>query len=448
MPNEHPRSKLLNNALMVTDSIKDILVDQNKIKMLVNQSRHFTHELEDVPDISDQKKSGRCWMFANLYYYRSAMIKKYKLDSKFDFSTSWLFFYDKLEKFRHALYLLRDDPELRSANSSTSLEYSSYIYLGDGGHTDSLLNLVEKYGVVPKDAYGESNNTEKTRELNKLIERLFKVYAFRMKSAEADHELEELVQEGIKECRRLLEYCLGVPPETFVWQYRGKDDNAKSREVKHSSAPFTRRYYETESYTPTEFWKKVKESAKHQLTTVASTNDPFHDRVVHIAGIKQCCNIHENMGARTYLTLGTDTILEYAKSLIRDGLPVVFACGVDRESYHDKKFGVMDRSLFRYEEFCPSLKGFDGLKDQVASQLEGTNHVMCIVGYNVLNNTWKIANSWGTDRGYSGFWIATTEWFKARLCKFNIPLTILSDEHREIAEGPTTKQYKFGDSHC
>jgi len=96
-------NKLLNNALMATDSIEDILVDQNKIKQLINHGKHFTHELEDLPDISDQKKSGRCWMFAGLYYYRTSMIRKYKLDSKFDFSTSWLFFHDKLEKFRHGL---------------------------------------------------------------------------------------------------------------------------------------------------------------------------------------------------------------------------------------------------------------------------------------------------------------------------------------------------------
>jgi bleomycin hydrolase len=438
-------NKLLNNALMATESIEDILVDQNKIKQLVNQGKHFTHELEDLPDISDQKKSGRCWMFAGLYYYRTSMIRKYKLDSKFDFSTSWLFFHDKLEKFRHGLMLLKHDPEIRGANSHTSLEYNEYIYLGDGGHIDNLHNLLDKYGVVPKEAYGESNNTEKTQELNGLLKRLFRVYAYKMKTVHANDKLEMLVQNGVVECRKLLEYCLGVPPTRITWQYRGKDDNARSREVRHDSAPFKRRYFEKTEHTPLEFWALVQGSVKYQQPTLALVNDPLREPGIHAAGIRQVCNVYECMGKRTYLTSSMDVMLEYAKKLVRAGQPVVFSCGVDLDCYYNKKCGVMDRKLFQYEELCPSLSGFDELRDRVSSKLEGTNHVMCIVGFNVLDKTWKIANSWGTDCGYAGYWIATTDWFYDRLCKFLIPIAMLSDGDRTVADAPTTIQYGLDD---
>lgn len=433
-------NKLLNNALMSTSSIESVLVDQNKIKKLVDQSHTFTHGLKWLPNISDQKRSGRCWMFANLYYYRSAMIKAYSLDPKFDFSTSWLYFYDKLEKFRHCLLLLKEDPALRKTNADLSCEYDRYIYLGDGGHMDCLLNLIEKYGLVPKDAYGESTNTEKTAELNKLFRRLFRIYAYRMKLA-TDDELEALVDKGVQECQQLLEYCLGKPPTSFTWKYRGVDDYATSREVKHSHAPFKRCYFVVDTYTPKQFWEKVKASAAHQLSRIISTNDPFRSVPTHVAGIQKVTNVHEKMGARSYLTMSMDDMLEYAKKLIRAGLPVIFSCGVHHDCHYSEKYGVMDHNLFNYDELCPSLVDFDDLKDRIKSGSELPNHIMCIVGYNIIDNTWKIANSWGTQHGYSGFWIATTDWFRARLCEFNIPISLLNEEHKAVANAKPTEQY-------
>ena len=432
---------------MSAEKISDVLVDQNRLKCLVNQNQYFTHELETIPDVSNQKQSGRCWMFADLTFYRTTIINKYKLDKSFDFSTSWLFFYHKLEKFRRSLLLLQENPDLRKSNSNNSLKYGYCTSTGDGGYMGDTLNLIEKYGIIPKEAYGESNNTEKTSELNGLVRRLLKVYAYRMQLTDDEKLLELLVEQGIAECRNLLELCLGVPPSQFTWQYRGNDDMSKSREIKHSSAPFKRKYYEIQEYTPVEFWEMVKYSAKHNLSRVSLVNDPLKNIGVHVASIPECTNVYENMRHRTYITATMDVILEYVKNVIREGLPVILHCGVGtvHDFYYNSNLGVMDNGIFDYEDLCPSLKGFDNLKDKVSSQMESVNHAMCIVGYNKLNNTWKIQNSWGKERGYSGYWLATTEWFHARICLFNIPLTLLSEEHQELAKSKTTDQVKLDD---
>ena len=59
----------------------------------------YTSVSDLVPDasITDQKQSGRCWVFAGLNVLRASMIKELELDS-LELSQSFPFFYDKLEK--------------------------------------------------------------------------------------------------------------------------------------------------------------------------------------------------------------------------------------------------------------------------------------------------------------------------------------------------------------
>ena len=52
--------------------------------------------------VTNQKSSGRCWLFAALNVVRREMCDKYKLDN-FEFSQSYLFFYDKLERMNYNL---------------------------------------------------------------------------------------------------------------------------------------------------------------------------------------------------------------------------------------------------------------------------------------------------------------------------------------------------------
>lgn len=47
--------------------------------------------------ITDQKSSGRCWLFTGLNVMRAKMIQQQGLGS-FQFSQSYNFFYDQLEK--------------------------------------------------------------------------------------------------------------------------------------------------------------------------------------------------------------------------------------------------------------------------------------------------------------------------------------------------------------
>jgi bleomycin hydrolase len=116
--------------------------------------------------VTDQKGTGRCWMFAILNVIRLPFIKKYEL-GEFEFSQSFLFFWDKIERanyFLHA-YIETRNEDMRSRLCSWLVQDP----FSDGGQWDMLVNLVTKYGIVPKEVYPETKSLESSRALNALI---------------------------------------------------------------------------------------------------------------------------------------------------------------------------------------------------------------------------------------------------------------------------------------
>ncbi|MDE6787669.1 MAG: aminopeptidase, partial [Muribaculaceae bacterium] len=57
---------------------------------------HFSHKVE-TKGITDQKSSGRCWLFTGLNVLRSQAMAKHNLP-KLTFSQNYNFFFDQLEK--------------------------------------------------------------------------------------------------------------------------------------------------------------------------------------------------------------------------------------------------------------------------------------------------------------------------------------------------------------
>ena len=435
---KHKRRKLLNNAFMCTGSLEELLVDQNRIKELIDQNRYFTHTIDDLPSIADQCRSGRCWMFAHLYVLRTTMIRKYRLHNDFDFSASYLYFYDQLEKFRHAVLSLREDENLRKCNPSENPMYYTIVSVGDGGWSDYVLNVIEKHGLVPKSAYGESQHTKRTGEVRCLVRRLLKTCAYQMKCTDDPDELDKICSTSIAECQNILEMCLGTPPTNFMWQYRGTSDLAASREVRHKSAPFKRRYYESQTYTPQEFWALVKGTCS--ITPHVLHNDPFVPLNTVYTGLNRDTNVHEQPQRRRHLNLSTDEILHYVRKSIRHGIPVVMGCDIGADTYTSSEIGIMSPDIYYYDALSKGLVSLNR-EEMLASRVESVNHDVCVVGYNVVNGTWKIANSWGKKWGYDGYWIATTEWMKRHYCCFSIVDELLSTEHKELLYGEPHGSY-------
>ena len=176
--------------------------------------------------VSNQKASGRCWMFAALNTFRHKMIAGFQLE-EFELSQAHTFFWDKYEKSNWFLeqVLATADQELTSRKVKFLLDTPQQ----DGGQWDMVVALFEKYGVVPKSVYPESISSSNSRELNQYLNKLLRQDAQILRdlvtsgadAAAAQEKKEELLQEIFN----FLAMTLGLPPRTFEFAYREKDNN-------------------------------------------------------------------------------------------------------------------------------------------------------------------------------------------------------------------------------
>ena len=125
----------------------------------------FNHEVETMK-VTNQKSSGRCWLFAALNLFREIAAKKMNVEF-FELSQNFIAYYDKLEKANYFLDSIMQTLDLPKDDRMVTYIVSTGIQ--DGGQWDMMANLVKKYGLVPKAAMPETFQSENTRSLNAAI---------------------------------------------------------------------------------------------------------------------------------------------------------------------------------------------------------------------------------------------------------------------------------------
>ena len=192
------------------------LLAASKNPMAQRESRHSYSISLEQGEITNQKQSGRCWMFAALNTFRFEVMKNLNLKT-FELSQNYTLFYDKLEKSNYFLESI-----LETLDEPTQGRLISFLLsapLGDGGQWDMLCNLVRKYGVVPKEAMPETVSSSATREMTAALTRKLREDACRLRKAYADgstlDELRKKKEAMMEEIYRVLCICLGEPPKTF-----------------------------------------------------------------------------------------------------------------------------------------------------------------------------------------------------------------------------------------
>ena len=219
------------------NNINDLALNRE----MVNQHNDIFNVMIKAKGITDQKSSGRCWMYAGLNILRPAMIQKYNV-SEFEFSQNYLFFWDKLEKTNYFLETIIetrnkpiDDRELQTLLDGP---------IGDGGWWTYYTALIEKYGVVPKENMPETANSEKSSMMNKTIEYLILQGASDIREQAASgasvSKLREIKEKTLQQVYKILIYHLGTPPGSFTWRYKDKDDKIHEQQ-----------------YTPQQFYTDV-----------------------------------------------------------------------------------------------------------------------------------------------------------------------------------------------
>ena len=394
-----PSDKAIRNALAGT-SIATLAVNSENAAMI---DTHFSDRVK-TKGITDQKSSGRCWLFTGLNVLRARMIEEYDLP-EFQFSQNYVFFYDQLEKANLFLQGIIDTRALPADDRQVDWLFSNP--LSDGGQFTGVSDLLTKYGVVPSEAMPEtfsSNNTSQMAMLLKLklredglrLRESYEAFAPKGKKAEAAvlEKLEAQKIDMLKDIYRILALCLGEPPAEFEWTRC----NGKGEVVS------------TEKYTPKSFYDKyISEDLEGGYIMVM--NDPCRE-YGKVYEIEYDRHVYDGKNW-LYVNLPIERIKEMAIASIRDNTAMYFSCDVGK--FFSRTKGTLDLANFDYESLTGVKFGMDK-KERVQTHASGSSHAMTLIAVDVDPQTgaakkWMVENSWGPSAGYKGCLIMTDEWF-------------------------------------
>ena len=387
-----------------------------------NDVHEYSVSLEQG-DITNQKQSGRCWMFAALNTMRYQVMKKCNLKT-FELSQAYLFFWDKLEKSNYFLESILETVELPT--SSRLVSYLLTAPVGDGGQWDMLCNLVKKYGVVPKTAYPESKASSGSREMDSTLTEklredaciLRRMYKERMNM----DAIRERKTEMLNEIYRLLCICLGEPPKSFTFEYRDEDKN----------------FHRETGLTPKSFFEKYVGINLDDY--VSLINAPTSDKPYgHSYTVKYLGNVREGNAVR-YLNLPIEELKKAAIAQLKDGQPVWFGCDVGKHS--DRDSGVMDLDIRSLETLLDTKFTMTKAERLDYSQSLMT-HAMVFQGVNLDENgqpnRWRVENSWGKDPGKDGYYLMTDRWFDEYMYQIVVNKKYLTNEQLAAYQSEPTE---------
>ena len=390
-----------------------------------NKYDHLFDVKLDGPGITDQKHSGRCWLFAGLNIIRPDIIDKYNLKSNFELSQTYSFFWDKLEKSN--IFLEQIISTRKKDIMDRSLQDLISSPIGDGGWWTYVVDIVEKYGVVPKSISPETHNSKNTPAMNKVLSRLLKHDAAKLrKMHRQDKSVQELRQKKekmLEDVYRILAYHLGEPlhpDETFTWRVKTKDGEFIEKE-----------------FTPKSFYKKATDIDLNNY--ISLLDHPIHKYGQHYK-INHCKNV---AGANdlNFVNIKNDKFKKYTAQAVQDSTPIWFAAAAGFDMSREK--GIMAAGLKNYEDLLNVNLDYT-MEEGVAYDICIPNHAMVFSGLDTTKSgrvrKWRVTNSWGTDNGKAGYYAMADGWFDKYVFNVILPkkyipkriLSILEEEPKEI----------------
>lgn len=354
----------------------------------------FSEKVSPELKATSQHQSGRCWLFAAMNLMRIPFARKYKLE-EFEFSQSYLFFYDKLEKSNYFLENI-----LKTTDESYDSRLVSHLLkdpLCDGGQWDMLVNIINKYGVVPKSIYPDSKASLNSRGVNYILTLKLREWSKTLRNLKekkaTEKKLHETKDHMMNEAYRIMVTHFGLPPEKFDWEYMDKN----------------KKFHAHRNLTPKTFFKKHVNFPLDEMICLVDSprkSTPYNKAYT----VKYLGNVVEGQIVR-YLNVKIDIMKKAAIASLKDNTPIWFGCDVGK--YLHREVGIMDTEFFDYEHLYDTKFGLDkaGRMDFGESQM---THAMLFTGVNIVDGKptkWRVENSWGKKGGDKGYLIMTDKWF-------------------------------------
>ena len=371
---------------------------------------------------TNQGHSGRCWIFAGMNMFRHNLIKALKL-SNFEFSETYIFFWDKFERCNTFLnwvstnkdkihnYLNQVKPQ--NIMSKDEFNYFTNDYITDGGWWNMFSNLVEKYGLIPTNAMKETWQSVDSDDLNQVLSNVIKSAALdiiRNKTQDSNYHFKTM-----DNIYSILVKFLGTPPKEFRWTYMNEDDE---------SVRIT-------NLNPLEFKAMTTGGINLNNEYVVLTNLPRICKENQLYRVKSSSNMVDGQPLE-FLNVNIRELTKYATKSVLSGHPVWFASDITKDFnyYHS----ILDNNIFNMEDVFKYKETNDKGYKLLLNNLDA-NHAMVLIGVNMVHNkfkpeSWQVENSWGymndDTPGQDGFLYMSHEWFQKNVIQIVIHRNYLS----------------------
>jgi len=427
------------------NTIKNLALDREKV---LSHDRMMRFKLESN-GITNQRSSGRCWLFAGLNVITPKVMTKLDKDA-FELSQPYVAFYDKLEKanmFLEKIIYYRDKP-IDDRALAITLQYP----FGDGGWYPYFTDLMKKYGVVPLSAMPETKQSAATGRINSLITTLIRGHGAELRRMHQDgkklNQLRARKEEMMSEVYQMLVFGYGQPPEEFTFKYEAEFEDADTTEAESDSAAVEDDSDSTESeskpekewvietHTPHSFYDTyVSEFMKDCIMITNSPTQKYNQ----LFELEESRNIWEYPD-QSVLNMPIEKLKHYAHQSLLDSQAVWFACDVGKDNYNDS--GVFMVDIYDYQ----SVFGVDfsmSKTDRIDFWDISPNHAMTLMGFDSTDTgepyKWLVENSWGSKPGEGGRWYLYNNWFDEFVLGVIIDKELLSDEDRALLDMKPTK---------
>ncbi|KAF3920805.1 hypothetical protein ABW20_dc0107890 [Dactylellina cionopaga] len=399
-------------------------VSKNDMKTIIQQPSAIIDDVQVFSDqvsldgapMTNQRSSGRCWIFAATSVFRVYLMKKYKLDS-FELSQQYLYFWDKLEKANYFLEQIIETVE-EPLDSRIVAELLK-VPVNDGGQWDMIVNLVERYGVVPQKIYPDSYNAMNSRGINTLVTSKLREFALQLRAMSTSGLSAIAIQRAkatmVNTIYNILVTCFGPPPKPdskFTWEFRDSQGKFNS----HGNL------------TPLSFFKDfVGYDATSHFSLI---NDPRHE-YGKLYTVSRLGNVYGGKPIR-YVNVDMDTMKAAVVGMIKKDHPVFFGCDVGQ--FSDSALGIMDTKLYDYKLAFDTELGLNKAERLLVKDSKVT-HAMTINGVHIVDGKpvkWKVQNSWGEDKGEKGWFVMTDAWMDQYCYQAVVGPEFVSSEIRNI----------------
>ena len=399
-------SSLMQNVVTQRD-VNEVALNRG----IVTESVHSFSNLLDDWSVTNQARSGRCWMFAGLNMFR--VESKDVLNVKeFEFSQNYLMFWDKIERANFLLEAIIDTADKPIDDRTVSWLLQRGVE--DGGQWDMFVSLVKKHGVVPKTVMPETESSSNSMRMNSMLNYQYRQGAKKIRDLYAQESgLEEMrtsKKDTLSAMYQILAIHLGSPPDQFFWQWRDKDGGFQ-RDGDMTPIDFAQKYI----VTPMDDYVCLVHDPRTSSPTGKTFTIQYLGNVVDGPQIK-------------YINISIDVMKDIAIRMIQDGKPVWMGCDTGKQMHRD--LGIWDAELFDYPGVYETEFSMDKAERLEYHQTRMT-HAMLFTGVDLVDGKprrWRVENSWNDKVGDKGFCLMNDSWFAEYMFEISAPKSYLPQD--------------------